>query len=366
MVKEIEIVRKEMDENSKETNTILKDNSKECADRAHNLSKYIDQQLNGSADSSGKKYESLKNYCSKLTDQVKSHIMIYDEQYSEIDHKLKAMEEEKGRGKEELLKLSQAIEERLFKKVKEVKKYFESTWKANTNSLSERIDSLSTNVDKNFHLFGSELLETRKLLSIRIDQNEKKVTDQITTVAQDLENMALRNEKYEGLLKKNENKLIEITEINLFSQIGNIIENLQIINFYSILFFKIFLMVGVIALFLITNKNKKSQNLFLLIYFGTISVILSIYANFIFYFTISIILSLLVIYFYKNFKENPSQHRKLTFLAFLFILIGNTIEIFNVYSNIFYISYEILLFVGFSILFTNHLRIRNGKKKNKN
>ncbi|NCN86785.1 hypothetical protein GW932_03050 [archaeon] len=159
---------------------------------------------------------------------------------------------------------------------------------------------------------------------------------------------------------------IEITEINLFSQIGNIIENLQIINFYSILFFKIFLMVGVIALFLITNKNKKSQNLFLLIYFGTISVILSIYANFIFYFTISIILSLLVIYFYKNFKENPSQHRKLTFLAFLFILIGNTIEIFNVYSNIFYISYEILLFVGFSILFTNHLRIRNGKKKNKN
>ena len=45
MVKEIEIVRKELDENSRDSNDTLKGISKECADRAHNLSKYIDHRI---------------------------------------------------------------------------------------------------------------------------------------------------------------------------------------------------------------------------------------------------------------------------------------------------------------------------------
>jgi hypothetical protein len=85
VVQEIDMIRKEFDESFGQLSSTSSMNSKECSDRANNLSKYIDSAIAKSGDLFAGKYDSLKKFISKLTDQVKSHIDYHDSKMIEIE-----------------------------------------------------------------------------------------------------------------------------------------------------------------------------------------------------------------------------------------------------------------------------------------
>ncbi|MDO8467383.1 MAG: hypothetical protein Q7S56_00330 [Nanoarchaeota archaeon] len=161
-------------------------------------------------------------------------------------------------------------------------------------------------------------------------------------------------------------KAIRITQPNFIAEIVHEqLETLQLINFFAALLYKIFLMLGFMTFFLIVNKNKKSDNVLLFIYLSILTVILSIYFHFIFYVTLAVIVLLLTIYFYDNYKKKKTKNRLLVFLAFLLVLISNLLGIFYEFSPEIYLIEELFLFFGFLTLLANHLRLKNGKEKNK-
>ena len=151
---------------------------------------------------------------------------------------------------------------------------------------------------------------------------------------------------------------------NFIISITRELQEMQLINFFGFTFYKIFLLVGFLILFLITTRTNKKEDIVLYSYFAVITVLFSIYFNFIFHITLIVILTALTIFFYKNYKRTNSQNSYKVYLAFLFILISHAIDLFYGLHVFVYLLGEIFVFIGFLILLVNHTKIKNGKEKN--
>jgi len=157
----------------------------------------------------------------------------------------------------------------------------------------------------------------------------------------------------------------EITEINsLFFVISNF-EVLELINFFSFLFYKLFNIIGFLMLFFIFTDTEKKEKIFLFSYLSLIVILFSIYLNSIFELTVVFILIFLTYYFYRNYEKLRTSNTFLVFIGFLFILISRLIFIFSEVHELIYFSGEIFRLLGFIALLVNLIKIKNEQKKNK-
>ena len=158
---------------------------------------------------------------------------------------------------------------------------------------------------------------------------------------------------------------ITITQPNFVLVVLSEFENMQIVHFVSFLLYKILLLVGFLVLFLITYKAIKREKILLFVYLGIITVLFSIYFNFIFHLTFLIILFFLIEHFYKNYKKVKSKNSFLVLLAFILIALSNIVGTFYEICDVCYVGDELFLLAGFLTLLINHLNLQNDKKKNK-
>ncbi|MBU0907520.1 MAG: hypothetical protein KKD18_00140 [Nanoarchaeota archaeon] len=157
---------------------------------------------------------------------------------------------------------------------------------------------------------------------------------------------------------------VKFEHANFIISITHELQEMQLINFFGATFYKIFLLIGFLILFLITTKTNKKEDIILFSYFAIIAVLFSIYFNFVFHLTLIIILTALTIYFYNNYKKTKSGNSYKVYLAFLFILISHAVDLFYGLHVFVYLLGEVLVFTGFVILLINHTKIKNGEKKN--
>lgn len=156
-----------------------------------------------------------------------------------------------------------------------------------------------------------------------------------------------------------------IEHVNFVVFVTHELQEMQIINLLGFTFYKIFLLIGFLILFLITTKTDKKEDIILFAYFAAISVLFSLYFNFIFHLTIIIILISLTTHFYNNYKKTKLRSSYKVYIAFLFILTSHVIDLFYGIHPFIYLLGEIFVFVGFLTLLINHTKIKNGKEKNK-
>jgi len=156
--------------------------------------------------------------------------------------------------------------------------------------------------------------------------------------------------------------VIKIEKGSLILSAIHELNELQAINFFSFLLYKIFLIVGFLTLFLIINKTLNKESMMLYLYFNIITVIFSIYYNFIFHLTIAIILFSLTIHFYKNYSAQKNKHKLLVFLAFLIMFLSHLFFTMIERNPIFYITGEMFILVGFGLLLLNQRDTKNGKE----
>lgn len=142
-------------------------------------------------------------------------------------------------------------------------------------------------------------------------------------------------------------------------------KRMQLIHFTSFFLFKFFLLIGFLTLFLVTKKISKKEELPILAYLSIIALLFSIYFNFIFHLTLVIILAILTGHFYDNYKRCKSQNSYFVFLGFAFILASQFIDMFYGFHLTIYLISELIVFIGFILLLLNHLKLKNGKEKNK-
>ena len=68
----LDILKKEIEEITNQTRAEMQNISRECSERTHNVSKYIDKQISEAIYGKGSANKELKNFVKKLTEQVKS------------------------------------------------------------------------------------------------------------------------------------------------------------------------------------------------------------------------------------------------------------------------------------------------------
>lgn len=157
---------------------------------------------------------------------------------------------------------------------------------------------------------------------------------------------------------------VVIESSNFFLFIIHEFKEMQILHFTSFIAYKFFLLLGFLTLFLLAMRKYKTEEIFLFLYLSIIAILFSIYFNFVFSLTVIILLSYLTAHFYENYRKTLSANSRLVFIAFLFILTSNIIELFYSINLLFYLAAEIFIFIGFLLLLLNHIRVKNGKKKN--
>ena len=136
------------------------------------------------------------------------------------------------------------------------------------------------------------------------------------------------------------------------------LEFLDLVNFFSVIFYRIFLLTGFLILFLIFTKTEEKEKVILFIYLSIITVLFSIYFSFVFHLTLFLLILFLTIYFYRNYKRIRSRNSLIVFYSFLMILTANFIGFFSSLHRFFYLAYEIIIFILFCFLLINDLHLK--------
>lgn len=159
---------------------------------------------------------------------------------------------------------------------------------------------------------------------------------------------------------------IEIREADFVFYLFSRFRYMQIINFFSLILYKVLYLTGFLILFLIIAKENDKEEISLFVYFSFITVLLSIYFDFIFHLTLVFLLVFISLHFYNNHKKLRSRNSLLVFSAFLMILIGHIFFAFSDISLLAHLIAEAFLLIGFLVLLVNQIQLkRKNEKTNK-
>ena len=127
-------------------NKILKDvqsQAQDSAERAHFLSKYIEEETVKVQQKSSKQVENLKVLCSKIAEQFKKHLTHNESMKNDLYKRFEIIESHLPVYKSELYKLMETTEGRMLSKLKEMKDVLSQTILTNFTALDDRVDQFS-------------------------------------------------------------------------------------------------------------------------------------------------------------------------------------------------------------------------------
>lgn len=200
LMRELDFIRREIDEVAREGKDIHKESSKECAERTVNLSRYVDQMLLKATEEPLQNNEKMKSAINKLTDQVKNNLQFQNDFNKILDERVNLLTESSSKEKERKIVDMGDLEKRTDKKFKDFIFYIENIFKVNSAALNERIDTLSNNTDKNINFLANQLIDSRKKLITKIHEVEEKSQNEFFSVVEDLEQIVIRINNYEVIL----------------------------------------------------------------------------------------------------------------------------------------------------------------------
>ena len=199
---ELDTLKKDFEDIINKTKYDIQTVSKECSERTHNVSKYIDQQINDAINGKGNSSENLKNFVHKLTDQIKTNLISQNNQnenfalrFNKIENYLKIM-------KEETYQFIGRVEERLITKMREVKLYTEANIQKSNDYLNNNIMEFSKKVDQNFDLLAGQLIDTRMRINEKFEKIEMESRSRFKSLVDDMDEVCNRIYLYEDILKR--------------------------------------------------------------------------------------------------------------------------------------------------------------------
>ena len=99
----------------------VKDTAHDSAERAHFLSRYIDEEILKIGQKCQKQVDGIKQLCAKLTEQFKKHLINHENMKKDIYKRFEIIETHLPVYRSELYKLMEGNEARILDKMREVK-----------------------------------------------------------------------------------------------------------------------------------------------------------------------------------------------------------------------------------------------------
>ena len=200
----LDILKKEIEEITNQTRVEMQNISRECSERTHNVSKYIDQQIQDAVFGKGSSNEELKNFVRKLTEQVKNSLLSISKKHEMIEARLNNIEIKDGTNQNNNKNFMDKEFERLSKKIDNVKLYTEINMTKHDQFLEQNIKNITTKIEKNITFLAGQLIETRNKINERFEKIFEEHHGQYRSLYEDMEKICERLYKYEALLKKYE------------------------------------------------------------------------------------------------------------------------------------------------------------------
>lgn len=173
----------------------VKDTAQDSAERAHFLSRYIDEEVLKIGQKVTKQIDNIKTLCGKLTEQFKKHLINHENMKKDIYKRFEIIEGHLPVYRSELYKLLESNESRAMVKIKEIKDAVESTMLTNFQVLDERVDKFSELVDSNLETLRKAIADNRDVYVSVINKSNLEQEERMNSFVDDLENVV--NELYE-------------------------------------------------------------------------------------------------------------------------------------------------------------------------
>lgn len=172
----------------------VKDTAHDSAERAHFLSRYIDEEVVKVGGKVTKQVENIKTLCAKLTEQFKKHLINHENMKKDIYKRFEIIESHLPIYRSELYKLLEGTETRCLSKIKEVKDAIEQTMLTNFQVLDERVDQFSELVDSNMETLRKGIQDNREVFVSVINKTNEEIESRYNSFVDDLERVV--NEVY--------------------------------------------------------------------------------------------------------------------------------------------------------------------------
>lgn len=173
----------------------VKEASQDSAERAHFLSRYIDEEIIKIGQKVTKQIETIKTLCAKLTEQFKKHLINHENMKKDIYKRFEIIEGHLPVYRSELYKLLEANEQRAMNKIKEIKEAVEQTMLTNFQVLDDRVDKFSDLVDSNLETLRKAIGDNREVYVSLINKANLEQEDRFNGMVEDLE--TITNQLYE-------------------------------------------------------------------------------------------------------------------------------------------------------------------------
>ena len=197
----LDILKKEMEEIANQTRVEIQNISRECSERTHNVSKYIDQQIQEAAFGKGSVNEELKHFVRKLTEQVKNGLQSISDKHAIIENRLNKLEEKDDVNKNDYHSYMSSVEKRLMKKINDVKLFAELNMTRHDQYLEQSMREVTNKIEKNIQFIAGQLIDTRNKVNERFTKIFEEHHEQYKKMVEDMEEICKRLYKYEFLLE---------------------------------------------------------------------------------------------------------------------------------------------------------------------
>lgn len=165
----------------------VKNTAQESAERAHFLSRYIDEEITKIGGRTSKQVENLKVLCAKLTEQFKKHLINHESMKKDLYKRFEIIESHLPVFRSELFKLMEASEARALGKLKELKDAMSQTILTNFTALDDRVDNFAELVDNNLETLRRALQDNREVFVNIINKTNEEVEAKHNDLVGDLE-----------------------------------------------------------------------------------------------------------------------------------------------------------------------------------
>ena len=181
----LDILKKEIEEITNQTRVEMQNISRECSERTHNVSKYIDQQIQDAVFGKGSSNEELKNFVRKLTEQVKSSLISISNKHEIIENRLNNLENRDNTNKNEYHKFMDLAEKRLMKKINDVKLFTEINMTRHDQYLEQNIKNITLKIEKDIQFIAGQLIDTRQKINERFEKIFEEHHSQYKNICED-------------------------------------------------------------------------------------------------------------------------------------------------------------------------------------
>ena len=193
-------LKKEIEDINNQLQGDIKLLSKDCSERAHNISKYIDKQILNTVVGKNDTLDNLKKFLDQLISQVKTNINVQSQQNKLFDDRLKEIEVHVEKSKNDNFGYMSEVETRFEKKMNNLKTFIEVNTQKHDLFLDETIKNISMTVDKNFNFIMSQIVETRYKENIEFESIKNYINEMFEKFIEDLQKICERVYQYENLL----------------------------------------------------------------------------------------------------------------------------------------------------------------------